>query len=175
MEKSRLNNWYAIFVLTGEEDNVKERLKFKLGEEVRLAVPKRRIKERKEGKTREVVKTLFPGYVLIQGDVTEDICMQFRDVPGLVKILGDKGLPYSIDPYEIELISNLIVEDEVIGYSTVLYENGCVRVIDGPMVNLQGDIVSIDRRKGRAKIRVNFCGDERTIDLGVEFLRPENV
>lgn len=167
-----LDNWYAIFVYTGQEDNVKERLQFKIADKLRLVVPKRRLIERKEGKRHEVIRVMFPGYILAQGDIISDIYPLFNNIPGLVKILGDNNLPYKIEPYEMEVIGRLIAEDEIIGYSRLLEESGRVRVLDGPMVNLEGNIVSIDRRKGRARILVKLCGNECTVDLGIELLRP---
>lgn len=172
LENMRLDNWYAIFVYTGEEDKVKERLKFKLGDKFRLVVPKRRLSERKDGKLNEAIRVIFPGYVLAQGDMTVYSYSLFKNVPGLVKILGDSKLPYRIEPYEMQILSNLITEDDIIGYSKLLIENGKVKVLDGPLMNLEGNIVSIDKRKRRAKILMNLCGNVCTVDLGVDFLRP---
>lgn len=169
---TRLDNWYAIFVYTGEEDNVKERLKFRLGEELRLVIPKRLLQERKDGKVHEVFRILFPGYILAQGDITLDTYPIIKSIPGLVKILGDNNLPYRIDPSEMEVLSRLIAEDEIIGYSDLLVESGIVKVLDGPMMNLEGNILSINKRKGRARICVSLCGKECTIDLGINLLRP---
>jgi len=175
LDNIRLDNWYAIFVYTGEEDKVKERLKFKLGDELRLVVPKRRLQERKDGKINEVVRVIFPGYILAQGNITVDTYPIFKNVPGLVKILGDNKLPYRVEPYEMEVLSRLIADDEVIGYSKLLMENGRVKVLNGPLVNLEGNIISIDRRKGRARISVSICGSECTVDLGIDLLRPAEV
>lgn len=169
---SRLDNWYAIFVYTGEEDNVKQRLRFRIGDEIRLVVPKRRLLERKDGKLHEVIRVIFPGYILAQGEITKEIYPKIRNIPGLVKILGDNSLPYRIEPYEMEIISQLIEDDEIIGYSSLLEQNGKVTVLNGPMMNLEGNIISIDKRKGRAKVLLSFCGKECKVDLGIEVLKP---
>jgi transcriptional antiterminator NusG len=70
------------------------------------------------------------------------------------------------------VLSKLICNNEEIGFSDVLVENGVVRVIDGPLYSLEGIIKSIDHRKQRAKIRLNFLGEERTVDLGISILKP---
>jgi Transcription antiterminator len=170
--ESNLDNWYAIFVYTGEEDNVKQRLSFRIGNELKLVVPKRRLLERKDGKLHEVIRVLFPGYILAQGIITKEIYPKTKNIPGLVKILGDNKLPYRIESYEMEVISHLIQDDEIIGYSRLLEENGRVKVLNGPMMDMEGNILSIDKRKGRAKILVNLCGKECRIDLGIELLKP---
>lgn len=171
-EDPLVNNWYAIFVMTGEEDNVKERLKYRFGDSLKFVVPKRKIRERKNGVVNEVVRVLFPSYVLVQGEIEQKEMDKFKMVPGLVRLLGDGYIPRSIRPEEMRVISKLVENDELIGYSQLFEENGLIRVIDGPMVSLEGNIISIDKRKGRAKVCLYFFGNERVIDLGIELLKP---
>jgi len=171
-DKLRLDNWYTIFVLTGEEDKVKQRLRYRFGDEIRFIVPKRKLLERKEGKVHEVTRVLFPGYILVQGDISRDIYPVLKNIPGLIRMLGDDSLPYIVEPNEMKIISKLIAEDEIIGYTKLLEENGRVKVIDGPLVNLEGNIINIDKRKCRAKICMSLCGSEHTVDLGIELIKP---
>lgn len=70
------------------------------------------------------------------------------------------------------MISRLTCNGEIIGISKVLTENGKVVVVDGPLVSMEGVIEGIDQRKGRARVRMNFLGEERTVDLGISVLRP---
>lgn len=57
-------DWYAIFVETGEEDTVQKYIDHFLAEEnVKTLVPRRKLIERKNGKTYEKIRHLFPGYV----------------------------------------------------------------------------------------------------------------
>ena len=70
------------------------------------------------------------------------------------------------------MLSKLMCNSEEIGFSDVILENGIVRVIDGPLFSLEGIIKSIDHRKQRAKVILNFLGEERTVDLGISILKP---
>ena len=63
-------------------------------------------------------------------------------------------------------------DKEIIGFSDVLFENGKVKVVDGPLLSMEGQIISIDQRKGRAKVLLAFLGEERTVELGISVLRP---
>ena len=56
-------NWYAAFVTTGEEERVKERLKYRLEDRFRIIVPKRKLRERKGGIWKYNIRTLFSEYV----------------------------------------------------------------------------------------------------------------
>jgi transcriptional antiterminator NusG len=167
-----LDNWYVLFVLTGEEDKVKERLNYRLSDDFSLYVPKRRIRERKGGVWTNETKVLFPGYVLLNGEMDVQTYYNMKNVPNLLRLLRSGKDFISLDNSEISVLSKLIGNDEVIGFSSVLMENGRVRVIDGPLYSLEGHIASIDHRKGRAKVRLNFLGEERTVDLGVTILEP---
>ncbi|MCX7747202.1 MAG: antiterminator LoaP [Clostridia bacterium] len=171
-ESNAENNWYAVFVVTGEEDNVKERLQYRLQDNYRILVPKRKIKERRSGKWTYIIKPLFPGYVLVNGNIDAEEFYKFKDVPGIIKLLRSGYEPLKIDEYELEFINKLICNDETIGYSNILIENGKAVVIDGPLTSMEGYILGIDKRKGRAKIRVSFLGEERVVELGINVLQP---
>ena len=165
-------NWYALFVATGQEDKVKERLVYRFGDKIKILVPKRKLRERRGGTWVHIVRVLFPGYVLINGNIGVEEYYRLKGVPGLFRLLKAGQMPTRIEPYEMEVINKLICNDETIGFSSVLVENGRVVVVDGPLVSLEGQIQSIDRRKGRAKVILNFMGEPRTVELGVSVLQP---
>jgi len=168
------NNWYAIFVLTGEEDKVKQRLDYCFEEEFRIAVPKRVLKERKGGVWREQTRTLFPSYVFINGLLDTTHYYKIKSVPGIVSLLGDKQSLLPIPPEEMMVLESLLYEDELIGYSDILINNKKVIVVSGPLTSLEGQIISVNKRKGRAKVQLSFLGELRTIELGVNLLEPIN-
>ncbi|HHV59345.1 MAG TPA: antiterminator LoaP [Clostridiaceae bacterium] len=172
MEDKSVNNWYALFVITGEEEKVKERILYRFRDELRVLVPKRRLRERKQGKWIHCIKTLFPGYILINGNLDVDGYYRLKGIPGLIRLLRGGHEPLKIPRYEMEIINKLICNDETIGFSNVFVQNGRVVVVDGPLVSQEGIIVSVDHRKGRAKVQLNFLGEPRLVDLGISVLQP---
>ncbi|MCX7920942.1 MAG: antiterminator LoaP [Clostridia bacterium] len=173
MQHNNANDkWYAAFVLTGEEDNVKERLKYKFRDKnLRVLVPKRKLRERKNGIWENRVRTLLPGYVLLNGRIGIEEYYYLKGIPGLVRILSDKSEPLEINKDEISVISKLICNDEIVGTSNVLIDGSRVEVIDGPLLGLDGLIESIDKRKGRAKVRLNLLGEPRVVELSISTLQ----
>ena len=169
-------NWHALFVYTGREDYIKKYIDYRLTydniTDLRLIVPKRKLRERKNGAWIDVARTLFPGYVLINSGQKVDQLRQLRDITGLIRILRNGHELAEIARSEVELINKLIMNDDLIGYSTVLAQGSAIKVIEGPLLSLEGYIKSIDTRKGRAKVVFDFLGEKRTIDLGVDILRP---
>lgn len=166
------NIWHALFVRTGDEDNVKERLLYRLGDkDLRILVPKRKMRERKDGIWETKIRTLFPGYILLNGHVGLEEYYAFKGVPGLIKVLRDKSGLLQIEHNEISVISRLICNDETIEPSDIFIENGRVIVIDGPLLGMEGFIQSIDKRKSRVKVRLNFIGEARLVELSVNMLQ----
>ena len=164
-------NWYALFVTTGQEDNVKERVLYRFKDNLRVIVPKRSLRERKNGAWHNIIRTLFPGYVLLAGNLDVTDYYNLKNIPGLINLLKSGYDPLKINQKEIEVLSRLIQNDEIIRFSTILEENGSVIVTDGPLKDLQGYIHSIDKRKGRAKVILEFLGELRTVELGVSVLQ----
>lgn len=172
MLESRMNDWHGFFVETGDEDRAKERLKFRLPQDFIIIVPKRKLKLRKGGIWRVETKVLFPGYVLANGKIDEEIYYRLKNIPNVFKLLRSGNDIAAIDSREMDILSRLMSNSEEIGFSNVLMMNEKVRVVDGPLFSLEGIILSIDRRKERAKVRLDFLGEERTVDLGISFLKP---
>lgn len=172
LPEPRIDRWYGVFAVTGDEDKVKERIKYRLPEDFLVMVPKRKLKIRKGGILKVETKVLFPGYVLLNGEVNTDIYYRLKNIPSVLRFLRTGNALTPIDSAEMAVLSRLICNSEEIGFSSALVENGRVRVIDGPLFSLEGIILSINPRKERARIRLNFLGEERTVDLGISFLRP---
>jgi len=166
------DDWYALFVQTGKEDQVKEYIMKNFDSNLRAIVPKRKLKERKGGTWSYVIRTLFPGYVLLNGDIEDKKHNYYKNIPGAIKLLRNDYEPLKIEKHEIQTISRLICNDEIIGFSSVLVKGGSVVVVDGPLTSMEGHIVDINKRKARAKVRLNFMGEPRIVELGISVLQP---
>lgn len=171
--------WYAIFVESGKEEVVQKYLKLYFNEQSLMSVvPKRLVPEKKAGIVYNVIKNIFPGYVLIKTEMTNEMFHKIKKIPGSLRLVNngsyysqDEGTYYSsIDEKEITLILQLMGNGEVVDYSKVYLENSKVIVEAGPLIGLEGIIKKVDRHKNRAKILLTFMGVEKTIDVGIEIL-----
>lgn len=169
-QETTTKHWYAAFVSTGEEDHVKKRLMDNSNVDFRFLVPKRALNERRLGEWKIVKRTLFPGYILMEGLMTVEHYIQIKKTMGLIKILESEGQPLVIYASEIQTISRLTKEDELIGASKVLIEGNKVRVIEGPLLGAEGLIETVNKQKGRVKVRLNFFGEPRLIDLAIDII-----
>lgn len=172
-------NWYALYVKTGEEETVKKYIARHLSKDIKSCiVPKRMIPEKKHGEFFNVVRPLFPGYVLFQTQLTAKLYYAIRDVPKVIYVVfggeykKDKSVsnfsPISQD--EINWLLNLFSGEEILEYSDVVKLDTKVKVISGPLKDREAIIKKIDIRKHRAKIELNFLGDTRLLDVGINII-----
>lgn len=172
-----MGKWYALFVMTGEEEKVKERLlyRFRGRDDLKIVVPMRKIRERRNGIWEVRLKTLFPGYILYNGIMETEDYYNMKEVPGLLRVLKNEYEPLEIHYDEIYVISRLMCNGEIIGTSTLYKSGEKIIVVDGPLVGLEGLIESVDARKGRAKIRLNFLGEPRLADLDINMIQIAKI
>ncbi len=163
--------WYALFVKTGEEEDMRKYLETLLPDiNMKILIPKRKLQERRKGKVYEVIKTLLPGYVLVKTEMDVDFYYRLKKLPGLLKILRDESEPLPIPEHEIAVILALTNQGDVIEFSEVYKEGDRIKVARGPMKGLEGIIESYDHRKKRLKIRLEILGQVKKVDIGAEFV-----
>ena len=161
--------WYVLFVKANQEEKVKKILEKEVGDEYQFIVPTRELKERKNGKWRFVKRKLFPGYILIKGILNIEIYYKIKKVNGIIKLLSSENEVLTVDESELRVLKILIDNDgNNIGISRLYKENDGVKIIAGPLMGLEGQIVKVDSRKGRAKVSLSFMNEERIVELGIE-------
>ncbi len=173
--------WYVIQAYSGYEAHVvrtlheyiaREGFESRFGE---ILVPTEEVVEVKDGKRRKSERKFFPGYVLIQADMDEDVWHLVNSVPRVIGFVGGRSdRPSPISQKEADLILNRIAEAEEGPRLKVLYEVGEeVRVIDGPFNEFNGTVSDVDAEKGRLKVSVMIFGRATPVDL--EFSQVEKV
>ena len=108
LHDTRIDNWYGVFALTGDEDKVKERIQYRLSEDFTVMVPKRKLKIRKGGILKVETKVLFPGYVLLNGEVNTDIYYRLKNIPNVLRFLKTGNTLTPINSNEMTVLSKLI-------------------------------------------------------------------
>ena len=168
-------NYYAIQVKTkGEEKFI--RLFNSLHPELKLPLhfPRRRIDIRIRGKIRETTAAIFPGYIFVEAEHEDIVARQweFRRTGGFYRFLKSNQLITPLADKDLELVLHFIKKTgPVAGISRVFFdENSRIVVIEGPLVGLEGKIIKVDKRKKRAKVKLNLYDDSFTIDLAFEVI-----
>ncbi|BCZ47109.1 transcription termination/antitermination protein NusG [Clostridium gelidum] len=163
--------WYVLFVNTNQEEKVRKILEKEMGDKYKFIIPTRELRERKNGKWHNVKRKLFPGYVLIKAMMNAEIYYKIKRAPGIIKLLRDEEEVLTVEEKELKVLKILIDNNENnIGISKLYKENDEIRIIAGPLLGLEGQIIKIDSRKGRAKVNLSFMNEERIVELGIELV-----
>lgn len=164
-------DWYSIFVTTGKEEYVTEWLDFYfITSELTALIPKRKLFERKAGKTIQVVKKMFPGYVLINTEMDVEAYYKLKKIPNLIHILKTGEYFTKISKEEMACIHQLLGQGDVVDCSEIYLADSKVIVKSGPLQGMEGLIKAVDKRKQRVKIVIQFMGLEKEIAVGIEVL-----
>ncbi len=134
--------------------------------------PQRSLTIRQRGKRREVLAPVFAGYIFLQTDqISENLYRTIKRLPGFYRFLESNTSIRPLRGEDLRLISHFSRFGEVIGKSTVkLDEKSRIRVMSGPLEGLEGLIVKIDKRKQRAKVKLDLYNESFLIDFGFELL-----
>lgn len=163
--------WYVIFVETGKEELVQKWLDFYFDKEkLSYLVPKRRLIEKKGGKSYQVIKKLFPGYVFICVDMDLEKYKIIKSIPSLIRILNTGTYYSQINNSEMSVILRLVGDDEIIDYSRVFIKNSKILVKEGCLYGMEGIIQKVDKHTNRAKVLLNLMGEPRMVHVGIEIL-----
>lgn len=162
------DNWYSLFVKTGVENNILDKLANLKIDTLQYHVPKRELKIRQGGSYHIEIKTMFPGYILVHGQLTIDSYSRIKQINDVYTWIHDENGPLQISPKEIIILESLLDRQDVIRMSKVFYMGDKIIIMDGPLIGKEGIIRRVDKRNGRAKIALSMFGDERLIDISVD-------
>ena len=172
-------NYYVIQVRTGGDEKYLKSAKMTLARidsetPPQIIWPRRRLKIRRQGKTKDVLAPIFPGYVFLETESLEtDIYWALRRSIGFYKFLKSNRDVEALTGQDRQLLLHFLRLGEVVEKSKVYFdENKRIRVAEGALKGLEGSIVKVDRRKRRAKVRLSLHNDSFLIDFGFEVIEP---
>jgi transcriptional antiterminator NusG len=169
---------YAAQVMTGLEDKYINRFRRLNGglDEIEIYYPKRELEERKGGMVKMVQKGVFTGYIFIQIPEKEGIRnykSAFRGTEGFIRFLRTNADIRALSGLDREIALRFISFPNAVAESSVVYfnEKDRIEVISGGLKGMEGDIVSVNRRKGRAKARFTLFNKEVYTDFSIKEIK----
>ena len=172
--------WYVLHTQTGYEEKVKTGLEKRIkqssmeGSISQVLVPTEKVSEVREGKRRISERKFFPGYLLIEMELTDDSWSLVRNTPGVTGFIGSGSKPVSLREDEIKAILKHTEEAEEKPVPKVLFEKGeGIRVVDGPFANFNGTVEETNPLKGKLKVIISIFGRSTPVEL--EYWQVEKV
>jgi transcriptional antiterminator NusG len=173
--------WYVVHAYSGYENKVKNALveyveraglEDSFGE---ILVPSEEVVEIRDGKKRTSERKFFPGYVLVQMEMTEDSWHLVKSVPQVMGFIGGTSdRPAPISQKEVDRILQRVETSVDKPRPKVIYEPGeMVRVIDGPFKEFEAVIEGVDYDKNKLQVSVLIFGRSTPVEL--EFTQVEKI
>lgn len=172
--------WYVIHTYSGYENKVKLNLEnrleaMNLSDRVsQIVIPTVEVTEVKGGKKKSVAKKFFPGYVLIEMEMSDDTWYVIKHTPGIFGFVGNKNKPYPLSQAEVDAILKQISAGvQKLKPRIQFQKDEPVRVIDGPFKNFIGTVGEIDAKHAKLRIMMNILG--RATPVEVEYYQVEKM
>src|SRR5699024_2656129 len=165
--------WYVVHVYSGMEKSVKrallERIERAELEDYfgRILIPSEEVIEIKDGKKSISERRIFPGYVLVEMDLTDETWHLVRNTNRVTGFLGGSGnRPTPISDREVEKILSQMEEGVEKPRPKVLFEVGeMVRVKEGPFADFNGNVEEVNYEKSKVRVSVTIFGRATPVEL----------
>lgn len=171
-ETNREKKWYAVRTITGHEKRVKSYLESEIpvvGLEHKIAqvlIPEEKVFEVKGGKKKIKLKNFFPGYILIEAALDNQVSSFISRAPSVLKMVGGKKEAVPLREDEVKRILGRINESGEKEKIDVQFEKGdLVKVVSGPFVTFSGTINDINLERMKVKVMVSIFGRKTPIEL----------
>jgi transcriptional antiterminator NusG len=175
-----MHKWYVVQVVSGQEKRVKKAIEENreskgMAELVdSVLVPIENVAEVKRGQQRISEKKLWPGYILVKLNLTDDTWMYVRNTNGVLGFLGgEKPTPLAQSEVD-EIMRDLEEKKKGVVQKHNITSGDKVKIIDGVFINFIGTVQEVFHDKGRLSVLVSIFGRETRVD-DLEFWQVEQV
>jgi transcriptional antiterminator NusG len=166
--------WYVVHAYSGMEKSVQraltERIKrSELGDQFgKILVPVEEVVEMKNGAKAISERKFFPGYVLVEMEMTDDTWHLVKSTPKVTGFVGGTAnKPTPISQKEVDAILQQVQEGAEKPRPKVLFETGeAVRVKEGPFTDFNGTIEDVNYDKNKVRVSVMIFGRATPVELG---------
>jgi transcription termination/antitermination protein NusG len=165
--------WYVVHAYSGYEKKVsaalKERIELNDMQDLfgEVLVPTEEVVEMRAGQKRKSERKFFPGYVLVQMELTDASWHLVKETPRVLGFIGGKAdEPAPITEKEADLILQRIDDSVEKPKPKTIFEPGeMVRVIDGPFNDFNGVVEEVNYDKSRLQVAVLIFGRSTPVEL----------
>jgi transcription termination/antitermination protein NusG len=183
MSDQQVKSWYVVRAISGQENKVKSYIeteisRLNLDDYVsQVLVPTEKVVSVKDGKKIVKEKVYFPGYVMVEANLSGEIPHIIKSITGVIGFLGEVkgGDPVPLRPSEVNRMLGKVDELSVNSDShNIPFTIGeTIKVVDGPFNGFNGTIEKINEEKRKLEVMVKIFGRKTPLELG--FLQVEKI
>jgi len=172
--------WYIIHTYSGFEQKVKESLRQRsealgmlesIGD---ILIPTEEVVEMRDGKKVVSSKKFFPGYILVNMEMSDHAWHVVKNTPKVTGFVGSGTTPSPLSQEEVDrIINQVVISQEKPKPKFVFKEGEHVRIVDGPFSNFTGSVEDVNADKNTLKVMVTIFGRSTPVEL--DFLQVEKI
>jgi transcriptional antiterminator NusG len=172
--------WYIIHTYSGFERKVSESLRtradaFGFGDQIgQILIPEEEVVELRNGKKVISKRLLYPGYVVVQMEMNDELWHRVKDTPRVTGFVGGGQTPVPLSADEInKMLYRQTTAAERPRPKMTFDKNEMVRIVDGPFSNFQGKVDEINSERNTLRVLVTIFGRATPVEL--DFLQVEKI
>jgi len=176
----RQHNWYIVHTYSGFEERVKETLRQRadalgMGDAFgEIRIPKETVVEYKNGKKREIERKFFPGYILVEMEMSDPAWHVVRNTPKVTGFVGTGKKPTPLSQEEVDGILEQVTSAKEKPKPKYVFEKSePVKIIDGPFSNFTGVVEDVNLDRNTLRVMVTIFGRQTPVELN--FSQVEKV
>jgi len=170
--------WFVVHAYSGHENKVAETLKQRtetlhLTDKIlAVLIPTQEKIQIRRGQRKTVNEKIFPGYILVNMELTDDAWLAVRTTQGVTGFVGVGAKPKPLPKHEVDAITKYMSQGTP-QFKAEFTEGEAVKITDGPFNEFLGTVQSIDEGKGKVEVLVSIFGRETPVEL--DFLQVMKV
>ncbi|MFP6626397.1 MAG: transcription termination/antitermination protein NusG [Deltaproteobacteria bacterium] len=172
VDTSIVLSWYVVHTFSGYEGKVKTQLEERVRGSKResqfgeIMVPAEQVIELVKGKKKTASRNIFPGYILVQMELTDETWHIVNDTPKVTGFVGGGTRPAPVSDEEVQRIVAQIEEGAAHPKAKIDFAIGAqVKVIDGPFAEFNGVVEEVRPEKGTVKVSISIFGRSTSVEM----------
>jgi transcriptional antiterminator NusG len=173
-------HWYIVHTYSGFENKVAESLRtrseaFGFSQRIgQILIPTEEVVELRNGKKVTSKRLVYPGYVLVEMEMDDDLWHAVKATPRVTGFLGGGNVPTPLTADEVnQILYRQQTSAERPRPKLSFEKNETVRIIEGPFTNFQGKVDEVNTERGTLRVMVTIFGRSTPVEL--EFLQVEKT
>jgi len=183
MTDNNVKKWYVVRAVSGQENKVKNYIETEInrlgmGDYIsQVLVPTEKVVQVREGKKITKDKVYFPGYVMIEANLTGEIPHIIKSITGVIGFLGETKGGDAV-PLRLSEVNRMLGKVDELSVKTdhisIPFTPGeTIKVIDGPFNGFNGTVEKVNEDKRKLEVMVKIFGRKTPLELG--FMQVEKV
>jgi len=178
-----VKKWYVVRAIGGQENKVKnyienEITRLKIADYIeQVLVPTEKVIQIRDGKKIHKERVYFPGYIMVEANLSGEIPHIIKAIPGVIGFLGEVkgGDPVPLRKAEVNRmlgkVDELSIQNENVVIPYIIGES--VKVVDGPFNGFDGTIEKINEEKRKLEVMVKIFGRKTPLELS--YMQVEKI